>query len=166
MRAYPVVAGFTAALVGVGALAQAPVALLGRLRALAGEWQGTHQDGRTARATFRVVSGGSAVEQELVEDETREDMITMFHGDGVKLVLTHYCSVGNQPRMKGRVSPDGRSVAFETVGVSNLRPAQGGHMVRLVLRLIGPDRHTEEWTFADQRGVRHTDVIDFRRTAK
>ncbi len=29
-----------------------------------------------------------------------ENMITMFHMDGDRLLMTHYCGAGNQPRMK------------------------------------------------------------------
>jgi hypothetical protein len=133
------------------------------LRSLAGEWQGVHEDGRTARITFRVMSGGSALLQELVEIEAREEMITMFHLNDGLLQLTHYCTAGNQPLMTASPSPDGKSVRFDFAGGSNLRQSHAGHMIRLVVRFVDAGRHTEEWTFQSHEGVATTDIIDLRR---
>ena len=33
------------------------------------------------------------------EIKGKEDMISMFNLDGDRVVLTHYCAAGNQPRM-------------------------------------------------------------------
>ncbi len=34
-------------------------------------------------------------------------MITIFHMDNARVLMTHYCGAGNQPRMQASGSPDG-----------------------------------------------------------
>jgi len=92
-----------------------------------------------------------------------EDMISMFHLDGPKrLLLTHYCAAGNQPRMQASVSPDGKTITFNFVDATNLESPDAGHMQRLVLTVLDDNHHTEEWTFADH-GKEHREVFDLRR---
>src|SRR5947199_8642448 len=90
------------------------------LKGLTGEWRGKDTLGHQVEVTFRAISGGSAVLSEFMEPSQKEDMITMFHVDGDRLLLTHYCSAGNQPRMKGILSPDGKTITFD-LGVTTFR---------------------------------------------
>jgi len=75
------------------------------LKSLAGEWRGNDTMGHQAEIRFRVTRGGTALVSELVEpnhqaQSLEDDMITMIHLDGDRLLLTHYCGADNQPRMK------------------------------------------------------------------
>lgn len=135
----------------------------GVLKSLIGEWQGKDTLGHQVEITFRVVSGGSALLSEFVEPGQKEDMITMFHVDGNRLLLTHYCSAGNQPRMKGVISPDGKTITFDFVDVTNLSPSKAGHMRKLVIYILSPDHHTEEWTFVEN-GKEDKVLSDMHRT--
>ena len=38
---------------------------------------------------------------EVINEGTPGSMISMYHPDGDKILMTHYCAVGNQPRMRG-----------------------------------------------------------------
>ena len=55
--------------------------------------------GQPLEVTFRMTAGGSALMSE-IHGHGPENMITMFHMDGDRLLMTHYCGAGNQPRMK------------------------------------------------------------------
>jgi hypothetical protein len=115
-----------------------------KLKTLAGSWQGKSNSGRPVDVTFRVTSGGSAVLSEIMGEE---NMITMFHLDGDRLLLTHYCGTGNQPRMKATASPDGKTLAFEFLDATNLGSPQAGHMHRVIFTFPDAEHHTEEWFF-------------------
>ena len=132
------------------------------LKSLAGVWQGKDILGHAAQVSYRVTGGGSALLSELVEPEGGEHMITMFHLDGDRLLLTHYCTAGNQPRMKATASPDGKTMAFDFLDATNLDRPATGHMRRVVFTLLDADHHTEEWTFVEG-GKKTKDVFDLRR---
>jgi len=71
----------------------------------------------------------------------------MFHMDGDRLLMTHYCGAGNQPRMKV-ISADAKSVSFEFFDGTNIGPGDG-HMQHVTFTQPDPNHHTEEWIFLD-----------------
>ena len=93
----------------------------------------------------------------------KEDMITMFNLDGPgRLLMTHYCAVGNEPRMEASASPDGKVITFNYVDATNLASPDAAHMHRMVLTLIDENHHTEEWMFVDH-GKEHKELFDLHR---
>jgi hypothetical protein len=136
------------------------------IKSMPGQWEGKTQDGKDIRVDFKVMSGGSTVMSEIFTDkfgQDRHDMVSMIHLDGPnRLLLTHYCAAGNQPRMQANTSPDGRTITFNFVDATNLATPDAGHMQRMVLTLVDDNHHTEEWTFADH-GKEMKEVFDLRR---
>ena len=61
------------------------------LKALDGAWEGTVKNGQPVEVDYRLTAGGSALMSEI---KGKEDMITMFHLDGDRLLMTHYCGDG------------------------------------------------------------------------
>ena len=118
------------------------------LKALAGNWEGKNNQGQTLRVSFRETAGGSALLSE-IHGQGPENMISMIHLDGDRLLMTHYCGAGNQPRMKATLAPDGKSVIFDFIDATNLASADAGHMNHVVFAMPDSDHHTEEWTFLD-----------------
>jgi len=132
------------------------------IKNMPGTWESKASDGRVLEVTFKVTAGGSAVMSEIM-GHGPEDMITMFHLDGPnRLLMTHYCGAGNQPRMQAGLAPDGKTITFNFVDATNLASPDAGHMQRLVLTLLDDDHHTEEWTFLDH-GKEQKEVFDLRR---
>jgi len=121
----------------------------GSIRGLTGNWEGKTQMGDPVQVSYRVTGGGSAVMSEIVSQMNgkSEDMISMFHMDGDRRLLTHYCAAGNQPRMKASASADGKTITFDFVDATNLPSADAPHMHRVVFNFIDPNHHTEEWHF-------------------
>jgi len=129
------------------------------IKSLPGTWEGNTTEG-PVQVTFKVTSGGSAVMSEILG---HEDMISMIHMDGPnRLLLTHYCAVGNQPRMQASLSPDGKTITFSFVDATNLATPDSAHMRTMVLTLVDDNHHVEEWTFVDH-GKEHKAVFDLRR---
>ena len=116
------------------------------LKTLAGTWQGKAAKGQPVEVDYRLTSGGSALMSEI---KGEENMITMFHLDGDRVLMTHYCAAGNQPRRSGVVSPDGKTVTFNFLDATNLTSPDDGHMRHVVFTMLDANHHTEEWTFTD-----------------
>jgi len=116
-----------------------------RLKALAGDWQADTAKG-PAHVRYELIAGGSV----LLEHDSmpgHDEMLTAYHLDGDKLVLTHYCMAGNQPHMVAQ-SFDGESgeLDFALSGGANLN-AGPGHMQNARFRLISADRFDAVWNF-------------------
>jgi hypothetical protein len=121
------------------------------LKTLAGSWEGKNHEGKPLRVVFRDTAGGSALVSEIEGEghEGHEDMVSMFHLDGPnRLLITHYCSAGNQPRMLASSSPDGKTFTFEFLDATNLATPDTGHMKRVVITIVDASHHTEDWIFA------------------
>jgi hypothetical protein len=133
------------------------------LKTLPGTWEGTGMEGQDSnmplRVEFKVTGRGSAIVSEI---EGHDDMISMFHMDGDRLLMTHYCAVGNQPRMQASVSPDGKTLTFNFVDATGLSAPDAGHMQKMILTVLDENHHTEEWVFVDH-GKEHKAVFDLRR---
>src|SRR5215470_13465360 len=97
-----------------------------QMKTLTGTWEGKTSSGQTGQVIYRTTSNGSALMSEIKSGP--EDMITMFHMDGDRLLMTHYCGAGNQPRMKATLSPDGKTVTFTFVDATNFASSDAGHM--------------------------------------
>jgi hypothetical protein len=117
-----------------------------QLAALEGDWVGKGSEGQNVEVSFRMTAGGSALMSE-IHGHGHEHMITMFHMDGDRLIMTHYCGAGNQPRMKV-VAADAKSVSFEFFDGTNIGPG-AGHMQHVTLTQPDATHHSEEWVYLD-----------------
>ena len=133
-----------------------------QLKSLAGTWEGKNSLGEPLQVTFRSTSGSSALMSE-ISGHGEDNMITMFHLDGPdRLLMTHYCGSGNQPRMVAGMAPDARTISFNFLDATNLATPDAGHMKRLVVTVLDANHHTEEWHFVDH-GKDIKEVFDLRR---
>src|SRR5215470_359064 len=132
-----------------------------QLKALVGEWEGTNS-GYPVKVTYTLVSGGTAL-MERIQPSNEAEMITMYTADGDKIVVTHYCSEGNQPSMKTETLKGiANKYSFSLVSVSGLKSPDAGHMTGLVLTLIDKDHLKQEWTYWN-KGRTSTEGFEFSR---
>jgi hypothetical protein len=120
------------------------------LKGLAGEWEGKTPQGEHITVSYRVLANGSSLVSEMSGHD--DNMISVFHLDKNRLLLTHYCGAGNQPRMQATASPDGKTITFDFVDGTNILPSQMGHMRRLVVTMADANHHSEDWIFAANDG--------------
>ncbi len=128
-----------------------------QLKALAGEWEVTNSGGFGPKgkilARYHLTAGGSAVVETTFPGEPME-MITVYHRDGDQLMLTHYCHLGNQPRMRTKSVSDDADLVFDYVGGNCLDPATETHMHDMKMRLVDADHFHMEWElYKDGKGA-------------
>ncbi len=138
------------------------------LKKLAGDWVEVGKDGKPTDklvSSIRVTAGGSVVQETMFPGSDHE-MVTMYHLDGDKLMLTHYCVTGNQPRMVAdRYSNDGtrRTIGFAFAGATNLASPEAGHMHAAELTIEGNDRIQTHWTYFQDGKPQHDARFDLSR---
>jgi hypothetical protein len=133
-----------------------------QIKALAGSWEGKASNGHSLDVSFSETAGGSAMMSE-IHGHGPENMVSMFHMDGPnRMLITHYCSAGNQPRMAATASPDGKTITFTFVDATNLSSPDAGHMQQLVIAMLDANHHTEDWTFNDH-GKEMKEFFDLHR---
>jgi hypothetical protein len=76
-------------------------------------------------------------------------------------MMTHYCSEGNQPRMRAN-GANGNTVAFDFVDVTGLASPKAEHMRKLVVKFQDADHFTQEWTHS-KAGKEETGVFRYAR---
>ena len=100
------------------------------------------------RQVFRVIADGSAVMQmSEFKDAPERAMATMYHLDGDRLLLTHYCAARNQPRLLA-TSHDGEGgITFEFMDITGIPSRDQGHMDMAVFRFLEGGGFSERWTW-------------------
>jgi hypothetical protein len=118
------------------------------IKRLAGDWTAKGIHGKQVHETtvsYKVTSGGTAV-METIGAGSDHEMITVYHQDGDDLVLTHYCMLGNQPRMKAEKASDAKKLAFKFTGAGNLKSDQDAHMHDVTFEFLSDDHFKTTWT--------------------
>jgi hypothetical protein len=126
--------------------APATPAAWNQLRSLVGSWQATHPDGKVTRTTYELVANGSALVEHMATTG-KPSMVTVYTLDGSTPMLTHYCSAGNQPRMRALAAANPAAVSFAFVDGGNMASPHDPHMHALKVAFVDADHFTQEWTF-------------------
>jgi hypothetical protein len=114
---------------------------LEKMKKLAGTWVAADKDGKptdTVVSVVKVTAGGSAVHETLFPGQPME-MVSVYTVDGSDLIMTHYCVLGNQPRMKADPKSPANQIHFQFAGGTNLDPTKDKHMHEATLTLIDDD---------------------------
>lgn len=114
---------------------------LEKMKSLVGTWVAADKDGNPTDQVVSVIkttAGGSAVQETIFPGQPME-MVSLYTADGSKLLLTHYCMLGNQPQMKAEVKEADSQIKFEFVGGTNLDPKKDKHMHGATLKIIDAD---------------------------
>jgi hypothetical protein len=114
-----------------------------QLKGLVGDWESPLPEGRRLRVTYRLFSADTVL---LETFGTARPTLTAYHLDGDRLLATHYCAQGNQPRLR-LVSPaTGGRLVFEFRDATSLSKG-ASHLRRLELDLVDSDHFTRSETY-------------------
>ena len=133
-----------------------------KLKSLVGEWQADTSMG-TSHVTYELIAGGtSLIERDHAENHP--DMLTVYHMDGKRLMLTHYCMAGNQPRMQAQAfNPSTGEIQFRFLDATNLTAPGGGHMHNATLRIVDGQHLNAAWEFYENGKSKMTEDFHFTR---
>ena len=119
-------------------LQAAESALFKKLEPLAGTWEATVK-GQKVRTVITYASHGSVLIENMMPES--ENMVNLIHAAGDKVMITHYCAGGNQPRYRASRF-DGNKVDFKFFDGTNLGKE---FMSGVSMTLVDEDHFVEEW---------------------
>lgn len=96
---------------------------------ISGQWQARSESGRDMHIAYAPTARGSVL-VETWQGGTSGETLSAFHRDGDRVMATHYCGQGNQPRLI-LMDGDGKDFVFEFLDATNLTDADASHLVRL-----------------------------------
>ncbi len=133
------------------------------LKHLVGDWSGIDEDGHLARVNYRLTANQSA----LVEDWTfynDAEALTIYHMDKETLMATHYCPIGNQPRLDLNARRADGTLFFECVSATHLESFDHPHEHAFNLKIHADGTLYREETYMEKDGQLHSNGILFRRS--
>jgi hypothetical protein len=135
---------------------------LEKLKSLVGVWDTKDSDGQAVAVEYEVVSKGSAV-METIRHGDMPDMITMYHIDGDRLMMTHYCALGNQPRMKASVpAGDVKELRFSFVDGTNMKRTDP-HMHNMVMQFLSDTHVHSVWSYYEEGRLKYEVAFELAR---
>lgn len=137
------------------------------LKGLAGTWVGEgtmHGKTEKIKVNYKVSSGENIV-METFNPGTPSEMLSVYYLDGKDLRMTHYCSLGNQPRMKmteSKKTKEGEVISLKMVEATGMESPQEPHMGALSLIISGKDKLAHQWTYVGPKGE-ETSLFEFEK---
>jgi hypothetical protein len=101
------------------------------LKTLDGDWKfsggGHDHGGDSHQVIFKTTAAGSSVMETMFPGEAME-MISVYHRDGDKLLMTHYCALQNAPVLRFEKTDKPGEIKFVFEGGTNFDPAKDAHV--------------------------------------
>lgn len=137
----------------------------GKLKQLIGKWEGvTKMGGKNQKMTvsYKLTSGGTALLETLCPG-TPHEMVSVYTADRGDITMTHYCMLGNQPRMVLEESDQPNQMKFEFDGGAGIKSSKDPHMHALTITFIDPDHVKQEWAFFDGGKQKSVETLNLER---
>jgi len=112
-----------------------------KVKKLAGTWVEADKEGKPTDkvvSIVKVTAGGSAVQETLFPGQPHE-MLSIYVVDGSDVVMTHYCVLGNQPRMKADPKSAPNQIHWAFVGGSGFDVNKDKHMHEGTVTFVDDD---------------------------
>jgi len=138
-------------------------ALFDRVKDLEGTWEMNDETGNRIVGTVYTVSSGGSVVREIMFPGTDHEMTNVYHMDGPTLVMTHYCALGNQPRLRAVAADPAGPIRFTTDSVTNYTARAQPYMGQLTLVMTGKDSLRQEWKSFNMGPQGHDATFDLTR---
>ncbi len=126
-------------------MSDSPEVVFKRFKSLVGKWSGKTSDDRELGVTY-TLSANNTVLVEAWALRPGLEALTLYHMDGEDLMATHYCPLGNQPRLKLTSSTNGRHL-FEFVSATNFGSPEEEHNRSFEFEILGPDQFLRSETY-------------------
>ena len=135
-----------------------------QLQTLAGEREGKTEAGRVLKVSYRLTAAGTVLVETWTLGPQRESL-TLYHMDNESLIATHYCPLGNQPRLRFKEGGKPSLFAFEFVSATNLARPEAAHQHRFEVELLDANSFARSETYLEN-GTADTERVVYSRIAR
>lgn len=133
-----------------------------QLKKLTGTWEMGAGD-QKFQVIYKVSGAGSAVFETQFAGQAHE-MVSVYHMDGDKLIMTHYCAAGNQPTLVYKPGKDPKVLSFGFLRATNLKSKDVHiHGARIVFQ--GPEKLKSDWIGYANGKPMGTTTFDLKKVA-
>lgn len=138
-----------------------------KFKKLVGKWEAVHKNMMSGKSekvivTYRLTAGGTALIETLFPG-TPHEMVSVYHGDGDDLVMTHYCMLGNQPTMRCEDGPEADTLTFEFDGGTGIKSRKDPHMHSLKMTFVDDNNFKQEWEYRVDDKSQKDEALNFTR---
>ena len=147
---------------GVAANADS-AAIMEKLKSLQGDWMVVDEQGEVldqVGSEFRLTANGSALSEYMFPGDDHE-MLNIFHADGDRVLMTHYCAAGSQPRLEVVPAEEGDGLLLKFDSITNLPSPDTHFMHHAEFKWHGEDRLTTTW-YSSENGKVSDETTVFR----
>jgi len=137
-------------------------AIFETLKSLLGDWLGTDEQGRPTKVHYAMTANNTALVEDWAFDNDMK-ALTIYHMDGPLLMATHYCPIGNQPRLDLRARSEDGTLFFECVSATHLKSFKDPHEHAFNLKLNKDGTFYREETYMEKSGELESNGILFSR---
>ena len=139
-----------------------PRAVFKQLQTLVGEWEGKTEAGRVLKVSYRLTANNSVLVETWTLGPQRESL-TLYHMDNEDLIATHYCALGNQPRLRLKEGGSASVFTFEFISATNLPKPEIAHQHRFEIEILQANSFARSETYLEN-GAGEPERIVYSRT--
>jgi len=134
-----------------------------KLSSLVGCWKGKGPNSLAVKVTYQLLSDKTAL-LETMSVENNPMMFTVYYLDGETAVANHYCSYGNQLKMRAKPALDPDVLSFTFVDGVNMKDLDDNHMTYIKFMFRDQDHFDAEWGLHNRKDM--PQPFSFRRVAQ
>jgi hypothetical protein len=135
-----------------------------QLQTLVGEWEGKTEAGRVLKVSYRLTAAGTVLVETWTLGPQRESL-TLYHMDSDSLIATHYCPLGNQPRLRFKEGGKPTLFTFEFVSATNLPKPEAAHQHQFEMEILQSNSFARSETYLEN-GSGEAERIVYSRTGR
>ena len=135
-----------------------------QLQTLVGEWEGKTDAGRVLKVSYRLVANNTVLVETWTLGPQRE-ALTLYHMDNESLIATHYCPLGNQPRLRLKEAGSASSFTFEFVSATNLPKPGMAHQHQFEIEILQANSFARSETYMEN-GVAGSERVVYSRAGQ
>lgn len=130
---------------GMNKFLLAPFLLVHSISFASGNADSAFESFKGLKGKWAIESGGKPIPVEMTyEDGSKNSIVTeqfgkelsVLYRDGNDLLMTHFCNIGNQPRLKLVTSSLPSEIEFETFDITNLKDKASPHVQKIIYRIV------------------------------